>query len=320
MSRFEEGVSSVSMSRRGFLGRLSAVAVAAPAAARAAAASRRLHLACNQYTWSVYFARDGRRFDPVAPEIVREMAACGLDGLEPTADSPDAAGRIGRALRAGGLEMRSLYVNSTLHIAEEAEKSIRNILAVAKAAKRWGTRIIVTNPNPIQWGSTEGKTDAQLETQARALERLGKGLNALGLRLGYHNHNMELQHAAREFHHMMIGTDPRYVGFCLDAHWIYRGSDNSQTALFDVVKLYGDRICELHIRQSRNGVWSEVFSAEGDIDYRRLVRELVRRGLRPHLTLEQAVEKGTPKTMSADEALTRSARAAREVFAPLASV
>lgn len=63
------------------------------------------------------------------------------------------------------------------------------------------------------------------------------------------------------------------MSLCLDVHWAYRGSGNSQVALFAIIKLYGHRIAELHIRQSRGGIWSETFG-EGDIDYTRLTREL----------------------------------------------
>jgi len=81
----------------------------------------------------------------------------------------------------------------------------------------------------------------------------------MGLTLSYHNHDIELRNAAREFHHMMVGTDPAYVTLCLDAHWIYRGAGNSAVALFDVLKLYGPRITELHLRQSKDNIWTETF-------------------------------------------------------------
>ena len=72
---------------------------------------------------------------------------------------------------------------------------------------------------------------------------------------------------------MLLATDPKNVSLCLDVHWVYRGSGNSQVALFDIVKLYGKRIAELHLRQSKGGIWQETFT-EGDIDYPRLVQML----------------------------------------------
>jgi inosose dehydratase len=128
---------------------------------------------------------------------------------------------------------------------------------------------------------------------------------------------MEMRQGAREFHHMLQATDPQHVTFCLDAHWVYRGAGNSQVALFDVVRMYANRITELHLRQSKNGIWTEVFG-EGDIDYPRLVRELAGRGVRPHVVLEQSVEKGSPDTLTAVDAHRKSLQYTRKVFAPLA--
>lgn len=88
-------------------------------------------------------------------------------------------------------------------------------------------------------------------------------------------------------------------------------------ALLDVLHLYADRIVEIHVRQSQRGVWSEAL-ADGDVDYPRLARELARRGRRPHVILEQAVEGGTPSTMDVVEAHRRSVEYARRVLAPLA--
>lgn len=307
-------------SRRRFLRQVSLIA-AAPAIVRGVAQdirSPKLHLSSNQYTWTVYFARDGRTFGENLDGNLSEIAEAGLDGLEPMGSTPEAVSRMGEGLRRQGLEMRSLYVNSTLHEPDQAEKSTEEILAIARAARAVGTRIIVTNPNPIQWGGEANKTDEQLRTQARAMNSLGEKLADLDLKLAYHNHDIELRNAAREFHHMMVGTSPRFVRLCLDAHWVYRGSGNSTVALFDIVELYGKRVVELHVRQSHEGIWSEVFTARDDLDYPRLVAALVRHGVRPLVVLEQATEEGTPKTLKAVEAIQRSALEARRVFAPLA--
>jgi len=302
--------------RRAFLQQtaLAAVAgVAAPAIARAAD-PRPLHLATNAYSWHVFYQREGRNFAADLDAGLREVAASGLNGFEPGAGGTEDVRRLLPLLGKHGLEMRSIYVNSSLHEPAEAERSLAPILAVAREVKPFGTRIIVTNPNPIRWGGPENKNDEQLRTQSAALNRLGRELAALKLTLAYHHHDIELRQAAREFHHMLAGTDPRYVTLCLDAHWMYRGAGNSQVALFDVVELYGHRVSELHLRQSQNGVWSETLGP-GDIDYEALARALTRKKVKPHLVLEIAVEAGTPKTLDPVEAHRRSAEYARRVFA-----
>jgi len=277
----------------------------------------KLHLACNQYPWTVFYARDNRDFNQELDKGLSEVATCQFDGYEPLANNPQELDRLGPILKKHDLEIRSLYVNSALHDRDQAQASIESVLAIALKAKELGTKIIVTNPSPIRWGGPENKDDTQLRTQASAIEKLGRRLKAIGLTLAYHNHDIELRNAAREFHHMMAGTDPAYVTLCLDAHWIYRGAGNSSVALFDVLKLYGPRITELHIRQSRNNIWTETFG-EGDIDYPALAKHLLDMGIRPHIVMEQAVETGTPKTMSTIEAFQKSSQYARKVFAAFA--
>ena len=139
-------------------------------------------------------------------------------------------------------------------------------------------------------------------------------LRKQGIVLAYHNHDVEMRQGAREFHHMMVATDPENLSLCLEAHWLYRGSGNSQVALFDVLRLYGKRIATMHIRQSRQGVWSETFG-EGDIDYPRLAKELLALGKRPHLVLEQCVEKESPHTLDALAAHRQDVQYASRVFA-----
>jgi inosose dehydratase len=305
--------------RRAFLNRalLTAGAMAAsPALPGSIAGARpgKLHVACNSYSWTVFFRRDGRNFEQSLDAGLADVAASGLDGFEPGFADPSQVAPYAPLLKKHGLQMRSVYINSLLHEPDKARDSIANVVATAKEAKTIGARIIVTNPSPIAWGGTRDKNDQQLKTQAAALNELGAKLKAMGLVLAYHNHDMELRQAAREFHHMMVGTDPEKVTLCLDAHWVYRGAGNSQVALFDILKLYGPRITELHLRQSKDGVWAETFG-EGDIDYPALARHLAALGLHPHIVLEQAVEQGTPHTMNSIEAFRTSTRNVRRLFA-----
>ncbi len=303
------------LSRRTFAYQISALGAAFTAWANnpLASAEESLHLATNEYSWSVFYNRNDKNFQENLDAGFKEVASCGINGFEPGVGSPENLDSYLPLLEKHGLEMRSIYVNSVLHDEEKVEQSIGNVLAIGEKAKKAGTEIIVTNPSPIQWGKEAHKSDEQLIRQAEALNRLGQGLNQQGLILAYHNHDIELRNAAREFHHMMVGTDPQYVTLCLDAHWIYRGAGNSNVALHDIVELYGDRIREMHLRQSSDGVWKEIFS-EGDIDYQRLADQIDERRKKPHLVLEQAVENGTLNTMNAAEAHKKSVKFARKVF------
>lgn len=272
----------------------------------------KLHIACNQYNWITFYQREGRDWFANLDVSLADFVKTGLTGYEPAVSRVEEITKLAPLLKKYKLEMRSVYVGSILHKADESQKSMDTMLAIADAAKPLGTRIIVSNPNPIKWGSKENKNDDELIIQAQNLDRLGAELKKKGITLAYHNHDPELREAAREFHHMMLGTDPKNVALCLDCHWCYRGAGNSQVALFDIIKLYGKRVVELHLRQSQNGIWTEAFT-EGDIDYRRVMKELKAQGIQPHLVLEQSIEKGSPKTMDGIEAHRQGLAYVREL-------
>ena len=301
--------------RRVFLIRstIGGLSLLAARAARSQAPAGRLHVAASQWPWTQFYRREGRDFLADLDAGLAEVARSGVQGYEPGASGPEVVVRLAPLLKKHGLEMRSLYMNSLLHKADEVEKSIAVILATAEKARAAGARIIVINPSPIRWGGPEDKDDAQLAVQAAALDRLGARLRDSGLTLAYHNHDAEMRNAAREFHHMMLATEPRNVTLCLDAHWIYRGAGNSSVALFNIVKLYGPRVRELHLRQSVDRTWTEAFG-DGEIDHRALAKRLASLGLKPHIVLEQAPEKGSSATLDAVESHRRGRAYAAEVF------
>jgi len=264
-----------------------------------------IHVATNTYPWLTFAGRAKRPFQLHSETLLTDIAQTGITGYEPIISSPAECGDLVERLQKHRLEMRSLYVNSTLHDAATARQSVDSVLAIAAAARKLGTRIIVTNPSPIQWGGPEDKNDAQLRLQAEALDQLGAELRKLGMMLAYHNHDAEFRQGGREFHHMLTATDPANVKFCLDAHWVYRGCGDSEVAVFDALTHYHERVVELHLRQSVGGVWTEAFAMKGDIDYARLFNFLSQKSIAPHLVLEQAVEADSPNELSAIEAHRR---------------
>lgn len=256
----------------------------------------------NQYPWDTFYRRDGKSFGANLAASFAEVVASGFTALEPNFDSVTMVDDYVKVMRPLGVTMPTIYVNSVLHD-HTAHASIDQVLRIATRARDLAqTSIVVTNPRPVRWGGPENKSDAEIITQGKALEKLGAALHREGITLAYHNHDSEFRLGAREFHHMHNATDPAHVKFCLDAHWVYRGSGDSEVAVFDTVALYGSRIVELHLRQSINGVWAEAFTPTGDLNYPRLLSELNAQDIHPVLTLEQAVEDGSPHTLTSVEA------------------
>lgn len=305
----------MSITRRNFISGMSAVGAAAFLSGQSIESFqlKKLPISCNQYSWYTFYKRDNKDWFADLDASLADYASSGLTAFEPGINNADDIKKLLPLLKKHHLSMPSLYVGTSLHKADEARQSIESVLAIADTAREAGTTIIVTNPNPIEWGGDKNKSDAELIEQAGNLDKLGAALKRKGITLAYHMHDMELRMAGRELHHMLQATDPQHVSLCLDVHWVYRGSGNSQVALFDIVNMYAKRIVELHIRQSRNGTWQETFG-EGDIDYRRLVNVLTLMNIRPHLVLEQCLEDNSPHTMNAVAAHKEDLIYAKEVL------
>jgi len=306
------------ITRRNFLQAVSATAIASPLAGRLAhAAQPKMHVACNQFCWMNMYGRQGKNFNADLDAGLAEVKRSGMDGLEAMLGSPENAEQMVPLLKKHGLEMRSFYTGATLHDPEAKGGDIDRVVATATKAKELiDLRIVVVNPTPLR-GKT--KTETQLKTQAEGMTQLGGRLAELGVTLTYHFHSPAWQDDGREFHHLMTQTDPQFVSLCLDTHWVYRGSGNSVERVYEVVERYGKRVAELHLRQSKDGIWTECL-AEGDIDYVKVADGLEAHGVKPLLVLEQAVEKGTPNTMDAVTSHRRSRGYVEDVFAALSDV
>ncbi len=277
-----------------------------------------LGLATNEYGWTQIAERDGRDWSGRELGAMEDAATAGLTHWEPFIRGPgDLTKRLALAARVG-LGVRSAYFGTTLHNAASAHEARVALRAIVDEAKGSDLQYLVTNPDPISWTQAHDKSDAELIYQAAQLEELGHMLREARVRLCYHSHDAEMRRSAREFHHMMLGTTQQAVGLCLDAHWVWRGSGNSQLALMDIVGLYHSRIEILHLRQSQKGVWDETVRA-GDVDYQRLADKLNGYGVHPAITIEHAIENGTPSTLSELEAHRKSAEFARKVFSVEAS-
>ena len=270
-------------------------------------------ISSNVYNWFTFYNREGKDWGKDWDACIKEYTQCGLTAIEPSFGTLDDVKTLLPVLDKYKISIPSVYANSVLHKKEEGKKSIETILSIGDLIKNHGTKILVTNPTPIRWGGNEVKTDAELSIQLENLENLGAQLKKLGITLAYHTHATEMLGGAKEFHHMLQNTSKENVSFCFDVHWVFRGSQDSALAVYDVLKMYGDRIVELHLRQSINGVWSETFGP-GDIDYTRIAMTLKKLQLRPHLVIEQCIEDKTVVNINVVDAHKRDLIAVKKVF------
>ncbi len=269
------------------------------------AAKEKTLVGSNIYGWGQYAQRDKKKLD--VAEVMSALRDTGYDYLESNlnVNQPEENGKFAEQLRAKGLQPVSLYTGARLHEAAKAAAVVAKILAAAKVCQQAGFQVVSCNADPIG----REKTDEELKTQAAALSELGEGLNALGLKLGMHQHLPEMANHAREFHYDFDHTKPTDVGWCYDVHWVWRGG----IMPLDALRQYGNRVVTWHLRQSRNRIWWEDLDT-GDVDYEALAKYARAHHLPRRFTVELAIEAGTKITRSVVENHRLSREYVRRVF------
>ncbi|WP_034490640.1 sugar phosphate isomerase/epimerase family protein [Butyrivibrio fibrisolvens] len=139
-----------------------------------------------------------------------------------------------KLISESGLKVISLHSN--LNSIEE------NPEAVAKEALSFGTNIVViTGMYRFDYGNF-----AEVKKLAERLNMAGKALLPYGVKLLYHNHNVELQKVSEDktaYDLIVENTDSQYVNFELDTYWMADGGADV-TAL---VNKLSDRMVMWHI-------------------------------------------------------------------------
>lgn len=122
-----------------------------------------------------------------------------------------------KLIEESGLKVISLH-SDLVSIENDAK-------AVADEAKNFGTDIVViTGMYKFDYSSLE-----EVKKLAERLNQAGKALLEEGIRLLYHNHNVELQKVTSEktaYDVIIEETDPKYVNFEFDSYWMTDGGAN----------------------------------------------------------------------------------------------
>ena len=139
-----------------------------------------------------------------------------------------------KLISESGLKVISLH--SYLNSIEE------NPEAVAKEALSFGTNtIVITGMYRFDYGNA-----SEVKKLSERLNNAGKALLPYGVKLLYHNHNVELQKISEDktaYDVIIENTDPQYANFELDTYWIADGGADI-TALIDKLS---DRMVMWHI-------------------------------------------------------------------------
>ena len=139
-----------------------------------------------------------------------------------------------KLISESGLKVISLH--SYLNSIEE------NPEAVAKEALSFGTNtVVITGMYRLDYGNA-----SEVKKLSERLNNAGKALLPYGVKLLYHNHNVELQKVSEDktaYDVIIENTDPQYVNFELDTYWIADGGADVSA----LVNKLSDRMVMWHI-------------------------------------------------------------------------
>ena len=286
-------------------------AAAAGAIAASAAPKYQPRFAGQTYVWSQHFARLKQPLEAHRDEVLSAFHNAGYTEMELFTPfvAPEVAAGTYELLDKYKLRAPIVYFGGAMHTKEDADSTVTKALEFVERIQN-PLRLQALNFNANPKPRSERKTDAELDIQARAIERLGAELAKRKVRLFLHQHAPEMAENAREWRHVLRNTDKRRVEICLDVHWIFRGGQDVMTLLEEAAP----RLGSMHLRNSRNKIWTEEL-ADGDVDYRAVARYLKQVGFRGWLIPELAWDNETQITRPLEENLRRSLEYTKSVFA-----
>lgn len=218
---------------------------------------------------------------------------------------PEVRDRTLAALRNSGIEPTIVYVSGPIHD-QQAGDTIERALEFARIGKGAGARWVDLSTTEKRGGR---KSDAELTSEADALNRLAREFKSLGLSMLVHHHIPEMNDDAREWRHHLLRTDPALVSFCVDVDWALRGGQNPLV----LIREAGPRLGGLHLRNLRQGVPLESVE-DGDVNLRAIAGHLKRSRYRGFTGVELVYEKNTRLTRPLGENLRLSRVYVEEVF------
>lgn len=174
-----------------------------------------------------------------AMEALGRIRKAGYDGLELNRFMIHPASFMVRTMtrmagmptgKGGNLDWKGMLEDSGLSVASlhaDLGSLEREPEAVAEEAHSFGTdRIVITGMYRFDYGSPDA-----VKILTERLNKVGAEMKAKGLKLLYHNHNIELQRlndgkAAYEL--ILEGTEEDLVGFEFDSFWFTEGGADAK--------------------------------------------------------------------------------------------
>ena len=193
------------------------------------------------------------------PQMLTEIAAAGYDGVEVGAhklESLDQPEAFSGMVRDAGLHVAGIHTLARLYFEQVLVGDHEYVDRAADFAKGVAAEFML-----VSGERGEGKTADDYKRLADALNRSGEICRERGLTYCYHNHWWEIEREQAELRTLLDFTDPGLVSLCLDVGWVARAGASPAA----VTREFLDRIRYFHIKDTRDGAFTEVGS--GTVDF-----------------------------------------------------
>jgi sugar phosphate isomerase/epimerase len=225
--------------------------------------------------------RERQDFGSILPEIGRDLAAAGYDGLEigfAYVNAPEDITAYRRAVDDNGLRTAGIHVGGAWHDPDAVrDKAMAQARAAADFARSVGAEYLVVSTGRKQNGPM---TEAEIGTQVAHLTELCTYATAQGVMPLLHNHQHEFANNAEVFRGILSGIDSTLLGLCLDINWAMWGGADGMA----VLREFNSRLRMVHIRDTVNDSACVEVLGEGDVGLREILSFLRDRDF-PHWVL-----------------------------------
>ncbi len=247
--------------------------------------SQRLHIGAQTNIWGVPI----KSYNDLLRDI-GILARLGYQGFETGLGSVSSltgkASELRRDFASRHVQFVSAHAFAVFYDPDTVANELAGLeRAAAYTAQMGASHLIVSASKPVP--RPGGKLDlAAVRAKAEALNRLGAAVKRNGLKLCYHNHELEFRDKPTEESYLLKETDPNLVWLCLDVGHCYGLVD---PAAFTAEHFR--RIAIFHLRDETRAITGEIVDTEpgyGRINLKGIVAPLLNSNWEGWLEVEEA--------------------------------
>lgn len=223
----------------------------------------------NQVAVQLYSVRDHLKTLDDLKSSIHRVREIGYEVVEVAGTGSVAAAELARLFAAEGLRCCSTH--------EPGDQILGNTKAVAERLATLGCSDVAY---PFPAGVALGTVD-EVRSFSERLNTAGRALSEAGIRLSYHNHNIEFRKVGGRtiLEIILAETDPKYVAAELDTYWTQAGGGDPVAWCRSLKgRLPLLHLKDLGVNEERQGVFREI--GEGNLNWEQIIATAEQSGCR----------------------------------------